>query len=90
MSSEGPAVSSADSNWKTFYLDSDVWSAASSISMAVGERKAVAKGLPFSFLKDGLRDWEHGGKILFRHHPLSSVHQQGSVRTKVLGETKME
>lgn len=38
MSGEGPSVSSADSNWKTLYLDSDLWSAAPSVSMEVGER----------------------------------------------------
>lgn len=52
LSSEGPSVFS-DSNWKTVYLDSNLRSAASSISVEVGERNAVAKRLPSFCLKDG-------------------------------------
>lgn len=39
--------------------------------MKVGERNAIAKRLPFSYLEDG---WEMGNieeKIFFRHHPPS-------------------
>lgn len=43
-----------------------------------------------SYLKGGWKIGSIKEKIIFRSHSPSSVHQRGSVRTKVLRKTKME